>query len=53
MSDSADSEEIPNHSGVQLLYSIHKNLATVQLQRDDYKQAMTSYLKVRERQLRF
>ncbi|XP_012945671.1 uncharacterized protein LOC101852743 [Aplysia californica] len=39
-----DEAQTPNHRGLQLLYSIHKNLASILLQRDDYHEAMASYI---------
>ncbi|KAK6994585.1 calcineurin-binding protein cabin-1, partial [Biomphalaria glabrata] len=33
-----------NHSGLQLLYSIHKNLASILLQRNELREAMAAYI---------
>ncbi|GFN77427.1 calcineurin-binding protein cabin-1-like [Plakobranchus ocellatus] len=34
----------PSHPGLQLLYSVHKNLAAILLERKELKQAMASYI---------
>ncbi|RUS83200.1 hypothetical protein EGW08_009057, partial [Elysia chlorotica] len=42
--DEAPSSSSPLHPGLQLLYLVHKNLASILLQRKDLKQALASYI---------
>ncbi|KAK3753418.1 hypothetical protein RRG08_056311 [Elysia crispata] len=42
--DDTPSSSSPVHPGLQLLYLVHKNLASILLQRKDLKEAMASYI---------